>query len=238
MEETPTYLEGIDLPEEGKQPSWLEPLLIRLAEQDGELIQLRAEAEHLKKDLRAARGEKEPLPALDVPDEPDHRSKKSDGPKKTYVELDIDEEALAAQAQKEGGISEEQKEPGQEQWVQDEAQLFEDMAEEDEEEEVREVDPKYSVTVDRDLIDLMPLFLRARSQEADDMSLWLKMGEFDKIRDTCLKARGATLTLGFEFLAKLEWALMELAKKEDRKKAEKMLFEVSFFLDQCRIVYV
>ena len=187
---------------------------------------------------------KGPPPALDIEDdEPQQKSaqKAGGGGISTFEPLELDEAAIEAQAKKEQAQAKPPKEEGAEIAEQstEEEPIFEDPDEALDAEEVeREVDPKYSVTIDRDLIDLMPLFLKARRQEADDYSLWIKMGEYNKIVQTCNQTRGVALTFGFDYLAKLLLALAQAGQKQERKLADKLVFEINFLLDQCHITYV
>ncbi len=238
MTELPQLFLGLQIPPASERPAWLMELIERAFSQEEELKGLHEVVQSLKTQL--AQHRPGPAPALDIEDDTPNVDASGKGLKKTYEPLRIDEQALEAQAEKErAGAREERAEPPPapvKKEEEEEEPIFEDLIEEEEEAQ-REVDPKYSVTVDRDLMELIPLFLKQRSQEAEDISLWVKMGEDAKIVQTCMRARGVALTYGFDYLAKLLVALPQAVQKQDRKMADKLIFEINFLLDQCHIIY-
>ncbi len=222
---------GIEIPDEG-QPEWAKALVKLLEEKEEEINSLTQQVTKLTTQV-AAQGpllkEKEPLPALEVPDGPQNSTATGEtGSTKTYEELDLpeDNEPVAGSAEE------------KEKWkATGEDAIFEDLDEAEEEEEEEAFDPRYLVTVDRDLESLIPAFYKLRYQEIKDYQLAISMGNFHEIEKVALISRGAALTFGFEYLGKLLFAFAVSSREPIKKKLEKILFEISFYMDQVRLTY-
>ncbi|MDX2471918.1 MAG: hypothetical protein QNL04_15215 [SAR324 cluster bacterium] len=216
---------GIEIPEQD-QPEWAKALVNLLEEKEEEINSLTQKVAELTAKIPAELKTKEPLPALEVPDGPQNAASSGPASKgQTYEELELPEDP------------ETQPETTTEKWkADDDDSIFEDPEEEGEEEE-EAFDPRYLVTIDSDLEYLIPEFYKLRYQEIKDYQLMISMGTFEEIEAVALASRGAAITFGFEYLGKLLYAFGLSSREPIKKKLEKILFEISFYMDQVRITY-
>ena len=94
-----------------------------------------------------------------------------------------------------------------------------------------------TVTVAKDLEDLVPTFLKNRGKELDALRAALAAGDLEHMRQLGHRMKGVGISYGFELVSQLGKQIEDGAKAGDRGTLEKQLAEYADYLARVQIVY-
>lgn len=94
-----------------------------------------------------------------------------------------------------------------------------------------------TVTVARELADLVPAFLRNRSKELETLRAALEAGQYEQLRQLGHRMKGVGNSYGFERISVLGRIIEEAAQTKDRSALERCLAEYAEYLARVNVVY-
>ncbi|HVP09009.1 MAG TPA: Hpt domain-containing protein [Burkholderiales bacterium] len=94
-----------------------------------------------------------------------------------------------------------------------------------------------TVTVAKDLEDLVPTFMKNRGKELDALRAALAVGDLEQMRQLGHRMKGVGNSYGFEQVSQLGKQIEDGAKADDRTTLEKRLAEYADYLARVKIVY-
>jgi HPt (histidine-containing phosphotransfer) domain-containing protein len=94
-----------------------------------------------------------------------------------------------------------------------------------------------TVTVAKDLEDLVPTFMKNRAKELDTLRAALTAGDFEQMRQLGHRMKGVGNSYGFEKVSLLGKQIEDGAKTGDRGGLEAQLVEYADYLARVQIVY-
>ena len=94
-----------------------------------------------------------------------------------------------------------------------------------------------TVTVARDLEDLVPTFMKNRGKELDTLRAALGAGDFEQMRQLGHRMKGVGNSYGFEKVSQLGKHIEDGAKAGDRGALETSLAEYADYLARVHVVY-
>jgi HPt (histidine-containing phosphotransfer) domain-containing protein len=94
-----------------------------------------------------------------------------------------------------------------------------------------------TVTVAKDLEDLVPTFMKNRAKELDTLRAALAGGDFEQMRQLGHRMKGVGNSYGFEKVSTLGKLIEDGAKAQDRKGLEANLADYADYLARVTIVY-
>ncbi len=94
-----------------------------------------------------------------------------------------------------------------------------------------------TVTVAKDLEDLVPTFMKNRGKELDTLRAALAAGDLEQIRQLGHRMKGVGNSYGFEKVSQLGKQIEDGAKAGDRAALEAQLAEYADYLARVQIVY-
>lgn len=94
-----------------------------------------------------------------------------------------------------------------------------------------------TVTVAKDLEDLVPTFMKNRGKELDTLRAALAAGDFEQIRQLGHRMKGVGTSYGFEQVSVLGKQIEDGAKAADRAGLSARLVEYADYLARVKIVY-
>jgi signal transduction histidine kinase/HPt (histidine-containing phosphotransfer) domain-containing protein len=97
-------------------------------------------------------------------------------------------------------------------------------------------DPK-KLILDQKLAKLIPRFMINKKQDAKQMLETLRTGAIDTLKKQAHTVKGTSWMYGFTHLGNLCLALEKSAEADDRIQAEKLITEISHYLDTVQIYY-
>ncbi len=95
----------------------------------------------------------------------------------------------------------------------------------------------YTVTVAKDLEDLIPEFVENRRRELESLRAALAAGAFERLRQLGHRMRGVGNSFGFERVSSLGGQIEEGATRANRGELEARIAEYADYLSRVRIVY-
>ena len=95
----------------------------------------------------------------------------------------------------------------------------------------------YAVTVEKDLEELIPLFLKNRGQEVETLRAALAADDFEQLRQIGHRMKGSGSSYGLEQMSVLGTQIEEGAKACDRARIEARIAEYAEYLSRVKIVY-
>jgi HPt (histidine-containing phosphotransfer) domain-containing protein len=96
----------------------------------------------------------------------------------------------------------------------------------------------YTVTVAKDLQDLVPLFLANRAKELEALRAALAGGDMGQLRHLGHRMKGVGSSYGFATVSDIGRRIEDGAKAEDRAALELCLAEYADYLARVRVIYV
>ena len=93
------------------------------------------------------------------------------------------------------------------------------------------------VTVDRDLEDLIPVFLQNRKKELDTLRVALASADFEQLRQLGHRMKGVGHSYGFDHVSTLGKYIEDGARSGDRASLEATITEYADYLSKVQIVY-
>jgi HPt (histidine-containing phosphotransfer) domain-containing protein len=94
-----------------------------------------------------------------------------------------------------------------------------------------------TVTVAKDLEDLVPTFMKNRGKELEALRAALAAGDFEQMRQLGHRMKGVGNSYGFELVSQLGKHIEDGAKAGDRGGLETRLAEYADYLARVQIVY-
>ena len=95
----------------------------------------------------------------------------------------------------------------------------------------------YTVTVARDLEDLIPVFMSNRRKELDTLRVALASADFDQLRQLGHRMKGVGYSYGFDHVSTLGKHIEEGARSGDRAALEARIGEYADYLAKVEIVF-
>jgi len=95
----------------------------------------------------------------------------------------------------------------------------------------------YTVTVARDLEDLIPAFMNNRRKELDTLRVALAAADFDQLRQLGHRMKGVGNSYGFAHVSTLGKHIEEGARSGDRVALEARIVEYAEYLAKVQIVF-
>jgi HPt (histidine-containing phosphotransfer) domain-containing protein len=94
-----------------------------------------------------------------------------------------------------------------------------------------------TVTVAKDLEDLVPTFMKNRGKELETLRAALAAGDFEQMRQLGHRMKGVGNSYGFEMVSQLGKQIEEGARDGDRGALDARLAEYADYLARVQIVY-
>jgi HPt (histidine-containing phosphotransfer) domain-containing protein len=98
-------------------------------------------------------------------------------------------------------------------------------------------DQPISVTVAKDLEDLIPTFMKNRHKELETLRAALAAGDMEQLRQLGHRMKGVGTSYGFEQVSVLGKLIEDSAKATDRAGLEAHIAEYTGYLARVKIVY-
>jgi HPt (histidine-containing phosphotransfer) domain-containing protein len=98
-------------------------------------------------------------------------------------------------------------------------------------------DSNYTVTVAKDLEDLIPVFLKNRNKELDALRAALAAADFEQLRQLGHRMKGVGNSYGFERVTALGKQIEDGARSGDRASLEAILSAYQDYLAKVEVVY-
>ena len=95
----------------------------------------------------------------------------------------------------------------------------------------------YQVTVDRDLEDLIPVFMKNRHKEVDALRIAVAAQDFEQLRQLGHRMKGVGNSYGFAHVSTLGKHIEEGARSGDRPALESSIREYAEYLAKVQIVF-
>ena len=98
-------------------------------------------------------------------------------------------------------------------------------------------DQTLTVTVAKDLEDLIPTFMKNRAKELDTLRTALAAGDMEQLRQLGHRMKGVGNSYGFEKVSALGKRIEDGAKDGNRAGLEACIVEYADYLGRVKIVY-
>ena len=95
----------------------------------------------------------------------------------------------------------------------------------------------YKVTVEKDLEDLIPVFLGNRRKEVEALRSALAAGDFEQLRQLGHRMRGVGNSYGFERVSVLGKEIEDGARSADKAAIESHIAAYADYLSRLQITY-
>jgi HPt (histidine-containing phosphotransfer) domain-containing protein len=95
----------------------------------------------------------------------------------------------------------------------------------------------FSVTVEKDLADLIPVFMGNRRKEIETLRLALASGDFEQLRQLGHRMRGVGNSYGFNRISEIGKQVEDGARTGDRARIESCIGEYSDYIAKVQISY-
>jgi HPt (histidine-containing phosphotransfer) domain-containing protein len=97
--------------------------------------------------------------------------------------------------------------------------------------------PTVTVTVAKDLADLIPVFFKNRQKELETLRAALKASDFAQLRQLGHRMKGVGNSYGFAKVSELGKRIEDGAKGDDVKSIDACIGEYAEYLSKVQIVY-
>jgi HPt (histidine-containing phosphotransfer) domain-containing protein len=95
----------------------------------------------------------------------------------------------------------------------------------------------HTVTVAKDLEDLIPTFMKNRTKELDTLRSAVSSGDMEQLRQLGHRMKGVGNSYGFEKVSTLGKQIEDGAKSNDRAGLEACIAQYADYLARVKIVY-
>src|ERR687885_2988292 len=95
----------------------------------------------------------------------------------------------------------------------------------------------YKVTVDRDLEDLIPVFMTNRRKELDTLRVALAAADFEQLRQLGHRMKGVGNSYGFDHVSTLGKHIEDGARSGDKAQLDARIREYAEYLSKVQIRY-
>ncbi len=96
---------------------------------------------------------------------------------------------------------------------------------------------RFTVYVDSELSEIVPVFLSNRRKDIELISRALESGDFESIKRVGHTIKGSGGGYGFDFIMDLGKKIEEAARKRDGVSIRRYMEELLLFLDAVEVVY-
>lgn len=96
---------------------------------------------------------------------------------------------------------------------------------------------QYTVTVAKDLEDLIPVFIKNRHKEVESLRAALNAADFEQLRQLGHRMRGVGSSYGFMHVSAIGKQIEECARSADRSTIEGCIADYATYLSKITIVY-
>lgn len=97
--------------------------------------------------------------------------------------------------------------------------------------------PTFTVTVAKDLADLIPVFFKNRQKEVENLRAALAAADFEQLRQLGHRMKGVGNSYGFAKVSELGKRIEDGAKGNDATALDACIGEYSDYLSKVQIVY-
>ena len=97
--------------------------------------------------------------------------------------------------------------------------------------------PALTVTVAKDLADLIPVFIKNRQKELETLRAALAAADFDQLRQLGHRMKGVGNSYGFATVSELGKRIEDGAKRADVPSVDACIGEYADYLSKVQIVY-
>jgi HPt (histidine-containing phosphotransfer) domain-containing protein len=98
-------------------------------------------------------------------------------------------------------------------------------------------DQSITVTVAKDLEDLIPTFMKNRAKELDTLKAAVAAGDYEQLRQLGHRMKGVGNSYGFEKVSQLGKQIEDGAKASNQAGIEANIVEYADYLARVKIVY-
>jgi HPt (histidine-containing phosphotransfer) domain-containing protein len=98
-------------------------------------------------------------------------------------------------------------------------------------------DKDYTVTVAKDLEDLIPVFIKNRQKELESLRAALNAADFEALRQLGHRMKGVGSSYGFQHVSVLGKRIEDGARSADRSSIEDCVADYASYLSKITIVY-
>ena len=98
-------------------------------------------------------------------------------------------------------------------------------------------DANLTVTVAKDLEDLIPVFMSNRNKEAETLRGALAAGDFEQLKQLGHRMKGVGRSYGFITVSEIGKRVEDAAAKQDRTAIEACVAEYADYLSKVKVVY-
>lgn len=98
-------------------------------------------------------------------------------------------------------------------------------------------DPHLTVTVAKDLEDLIPVFMTNRSKEVDALRSALAAGDFEQLKQLGHRMKGVGRSYGFILVSDIGKRIEDCAVQKDKNAIDASIGEYADYLSKVKVVY-
>lgn len=98
-------------------------------------------------------------------------------------------------------------------------------------------DPKPTVTVAKDLADLIPVFFRNRQKEVETLRSLLAGDDFEQLRHLGHRMKGVGNSYGFATVSEIGKRIEDGARSADHNAIDACISEYADYLSKVQVVY-
>jgi len=98
-------------------------------------------------------------------------------------------------------------------------------------------DSAYTVVVEKDLEDLVPVFMSNRKKEVETLRAALAALDFEQLRQLGHRMKGVGNSYGFSKVSELGKSIEDGARSEDRAALDAMIVDYADYLARVKVVY-
>ena len=98
-------------------------------------------------------------------------------------------------------------------------------------------DTAYTVVVEKDLEDLVPVFMRNRRKEVETLRAALTALDFEQMRQLGHRMKGVGNSYGFSKVSELGKSIEDGARSRDRAALDAMIIDYADYLERVKVVY-
>lgn len=98
-------------------------------------------------------------------------------------------------------------------------------------------DSAYTVVVEKDLEDLVPVFMSNRKKEVASLRAALAALDFEQLRQLGHRMKGVGNSYGFAKVSELGKGIEDGARSQDRAALDAMIVDYADYLERVKVVY-
>ena len=98
-------------------------------------------------------------------------------------------------------------------------------------------DSAYTVVVEKNLEDLVPVFMNNRRKEIEALRAALNALDFEQLRQLGHRMKGVGNSYGFSKVSELGKSIEDGARSQDRAALDAMIVDYADYLERVKVVY-